>query len=643
MKTFFSQNKGCTSYLINIFLISVIFFATFFVYVHNLSRGVYGGDAGDFLSAIAVRGIPHPSGYPLFTLLGILASYLPIHQTFAFKVSLISAFATTLAVVSIYCFISKLLNKLLAIIASLSYAFVFPIWLSAEYSEVFALHYFLLILQFSCGYLLYKKNKPIYLYALALSVGLAFSNNLLSLLLTPALLFFIYKAYKNSGANVFNGKNISLAFLFFLLGLSPYLYIPIVASNNPPVNSMGTPSLENFITLVTRANYGWGGEQWSSFTITFMDRLYSLKRYFLYWLTAFPPLFFLDLLGIINLSRKKQYTLLSALILAYVFNGLIINFYYAPQEINPGALGTNERYWALSAPFMILLLPFGIDYMSGILSRITKQHLVSLGLQSIFLIMPFVLFINNFPKTNLSDISLGEKLAVDTLSPLPKDSYVLTNEDNFLFNGNYMKHVQGFRKDVFIGIYRQFSDVNQLLSFLNKNSTSDVFTAPGTYIKWHWDTVPIIPYGLVYKFATKQDARISKEEYIKQQGSLLSKLSQDLPPSEKHKDLLFIAGIPKNYAAAYINTGLYLIQRYNDYETAGQYFTRAIEMYPQATSAYMGLALYYFNRNDCPKAQENIAILKKYGVTDPEVKAYMNNASEFINTIELQCAKRSRF
>ena len=38
---------------------------------------ILGVMAGDFLAAILTRGIPHPTGYPTYTLLGILFQYLP--------------------------------------------------------------------------------------------------------------------------------------------------------------------------------------------------------------------------------------------------------------------------------------------------------------------------------------------------------------------------------------------------------------------------------------------------------------------------------------------------------------------------------------------------------------------------------------
>ena len=121
-----------------------LFFTTFIVYLHNNSSSVYGGDVGDFLSAIAVKGIPHPSGYPLFTMLGILFSYIPLDQPLAWKVGLISVIFSSLSVVLIYLIITELTgNKLLAVISSLILAFFYPFWLYAELAEVFVLNNFM--------------------------------------------------------------------------------------------------------------------------------------------------------------------------------------------------------------------------------------------------------------------------------------------------------------------------------------------------------------------------------------------------------------------------------------------------------------------------------------------------------------------
>jgi tetratricopeptide (TPR) repeat protein len=186
---------------------------------------------------------------------------------------------------------------------------------------------------------------------------------------------------------------------------------------------------------------------------------------------------------------------------------------------------------------------------------------------------------------------------------------------------------------------QQLTDSSSLQKFLNQNNNTAVFTTLTNYSLWNWDPIPIIPYGLVYKFASEKDMIMSEDEYLQQQESLLHELSGNLPPTEKYDHLLLIAGIPKVYAAAYVNTGLYLIERYQNYETARRYFTRAIDIYPDATAAYTGLAIYYFHHDDCQKTQENIAILNRYSISDPEVKAYVEGISEFLNAVEKKCSR----
>jgi len=66
------------------------------VYVSTLSPTVawvnQGEDSGDLLVAAATLGIPHPTGYPLFVLLGRVVSLIPIGAV-AFRINLVAAVA----------------------------------------------------------------------------------------------------------------------------------------------------------------------------------------------------------------------------------------------------------------------------------------------------------------------------------------------------------------------------------------------------------------------------------------------------------------------------------------------------------------------------------------------------------------------
>ena len=54
------------------------FLVPFVVYWRTMCPALYIGDGGDFITASHTLGVPHPPGYPLYTLLGKLFLLLPI-------------------------------------------------------------------------------------------------------------------------------------------------------------------------------------------------------------------------------------------------------------------------------------------------------------------------------------------------------------------------------------------------------------------------------------------------------------------------------------------------------------------------------------------------------------------------------------
>src|SRR3972149_8231588 len=77
----------------------LIFGVTLVIYIKNLSPSVYAGDSGDLISAIITRGVPHPSGYPLYTILGIIFSNIPFDIPIAWKIGLLSSILSSLSAV----------------------------------------------------------------------------------------------------------------------------------------------------------------------------------------------------------------------------------------------------------------------------------------------------------------------------------------------------------------------------------------------------------------------------------------------------------------------------------------------------------------------------------------------------------------
>lgn len=71
-------------------LVAVFAFA---VYLKTLAPGVHFIDSGELAAVACTLGIAHPTGYPLFTLIGWLFSNLPIASEEIVRLNMMSAFS----------------------------------------------------------------------------------------------------------------------------------------------------------------------------------------------------------------------------------------------------------------------------------------------------------------------------------------------------------------------------------------------------------------------------------------------------------------------------------------------------------------------------------------------------------------------
>src|SRR5258706_5996690 len=74
----------------------------FALYALGACSTIYVGDSGELVAAVYTLGIPHPSGYPLYVLLGKLWTLLVPIGSIAFRMSLFSAACASLACGIVY-------------------------------------------------------------------------------------------------------------------------------------------------------------------------------------------------------------------------------------------------------------------------------------------------------------------------------------------------------------------------------------------------------------------------------------------------------------------------------------------------------------------------------------------------------------
>lgn len=203
----------------------------FVLYATTAARSVATlfDDSLEFHVVLPTLGIAHPSGYPLYTLLGKLAAtLLPVWDA-AGRINLLSALFAGVAVGLLYLVSRRFAgSRPAAGVATAIFALSPTWWSQATIAEVYALHGLLVALFLYC-LLRWEEDRMMgrsdgWLRAAALACGLGLAHHRMIALLLPAALVFIFW----TDTSLIRQPRRWLAPVIF--GLTPlllYLYLPI--------------------------------------------------------------------------------------------------------------------------------------------------------------------------------------------------------------------------------------------------------------------------------------------------------------------------------------------------------------------------------------------------------------------------------
>jgi hypothetical protein len=219
--------------------------AAFALYAVTAVPGPSNGDRGEWQYMPRILGLPHPTGFPLYLLLGWVWSWLPL-GSLAFRSNLFSTFWAAVTVGLVYGVARHQgLRRVAAFAGALFLALVPAFWRYAGMAEVYALHSSLLTAALA-GWLCWERasqhSAARWLWTAALLTGLALTNHPTAAFLVPvAALFLLMRWFRWPG----KGGGISLpqrpggagarpdwrslgigAISFALPGLL-YLYVPL--------------------------------------------------------------------------------------------------------------------------------------------------------------------------------------------------------------------------------------------------------------------------------------------------------------------------------------------------------------------------------------------------------------------------------
>ena len=410
------------------------------VYGLTMCRTIYTGDDGDFETAMATGGICHPTGYPLFTLLGrlFLIVLAPVIHEPAARINLMTALFGAGAIGMFYRFVTTLrVPRSLAAMTSLILAFAPTLWQQSLSCEVYSLTCLFLCTALWLAARLAQGEKSVVL-ALSLVYGLALTNNLTMALFLPG---FLGLALWRLG---WRGVLRPAVFACFLLPLLLYASLPLAAKYGHSPLRWGDPQTwPRFFAHVSGAQYR--DLMFTKPLNTFHWRLWSYLVGFLrpelgWHFLAFVPL------GIVRLWKTQRPLLLLTLsvfvadvIYATNYEITDIYVYFIPSYvcvalwIAAGISGISqrllERAWSVSHA----LTPM----------RERQARLLAV----IALAIPLTQMSSHFATSDKSGNYLEADYARNLLASAPKDAVLLTT-GSVTFTLWYEKWVRHNRPDV---------------------------------------------------------------------------------------------------------------------------------------------------------------------------------------------------
>jgi tetratricopeptide (TPR) repeat protein len=445
----------------------------FVLYVIGACRTIYVGDSGELVAAVHILGIPHPSGYPLYVLLGKTWTLLAPIGSIAFRMSVFSAACAALSVALLHRIGRRLgLHPAAAALGALLFAVCPSFWGEANIQRVYALNAVFVLLAISAAIRWHASRRDRDLVVAAFLCGLGATNHTVMALMAAAIgLFAIVTAPRLA----LRARLIALAAAAFVAGLLPYLYLPIRSRMNPRLDWGNPETLPAFRDVVLRRDF-WGRawiESPSDLLVIFGDYAASLGSEMLFAGAV------LALLGAIA-GRRRWPVLLP--LLAMAVNFLAVAFHGSRSDIFIW-----HRYYIPSYAMAALLAAMGAQL---VIERLPPARVVLLAL-------PLAGLILNFREFDRSHYRIAEDFSRKLLQEIPPGAHLSASDDNILFVLIYLHFVEGARPDLDLVLQGVGNADLPPLRF-NPDNEALFFTH---HPNWRIAALDIVPVGLVFRVA----------------------------------------------------------------------------------------------------------------------------------------------
>jgi hypothetical protein len=421
------------------------------VYITGMAPGLtwanYGSDGGDLITAAAIGGIAHPTGYPSYLLLAGLFQFLPV-GSLAFRTSLMSACAAASAAVLVYILVTQSLSPsnpqqywLAGLASGVAFGLAPLLWSQAVIAEVYALQslFTVLILYLSVQtpsvHFTQKRQDCL----LGLTFGLAMGNHLTTILLLPVVLFTTILRKQNPLIKrqwlnwQMDGHSWLRRILWSGIGLLVYLTLPLRALSHPAVNWGNPVTLGGFLWLISGKSY-----QGLLFDVNLSSILERVRSVAALLLQQFGVIgLIVGLIGLVLFFKPNR---LNLCMIWIVIGSAGFAIGYA----------TTDAFLYLIPAFLCFAIWIGLG-LAGLMEAISRRKYFLGPLGGLILII--ILLIQawyNRPLVDAKRDARAESFGKSVLALAPANALVFANGDEAVFTLWYFQYAEGNRPDLAI-------------------------------------------------------------------------------------------------------------------------------------------------------------------------------------------------
>ncbi|MGQ9627074.1 MAG: glycosyltransferase family 117 protein [Anaerolineae bacterium] len=491
-----------------IILVPAIASFSFIIYIKTLAPTVLMADGGEFQFVPYLAGIPHPTGYPLYIMLGWLWSHLLPFGDVAYRMNLFSALWAAVSVGLFYLAAEEIARPLVpeplailgAALGALSLAFSETFWSQATIAEVYSLNG---VFVAGIFYMLLAGRHSLPLIAFV--YGLSLTHHRSMVLFLPAMVAFLWLEGKLHGKDPAFWLKVLLS---FLAPLAIYLYIPLRAPHTPylrlPLSEKETLILYHN-TLKGFLNHVLGQPFAGALSLPDAARLEQAALLFKGQFGWWGP--FLGAVGLARLLFSRKWSCLVLTTLTFL-TIIAFNLCYAIGDVYVlfiSAYFIFALWLGLGAATLAEGVGWGISRWKGSPVRYGMwekgyqkviagiKGMVSNAVGILLLALPLSLLVFNFGRLDRSGDYAARDFWREILeAPPPEEAILVSNDRDEMMPLWYMQYVEGGRPDL-LGLFPLivpepgYQNIGQLVDILLERTGRPVYLIkdmPGLEIKY---------------------------------------------------------------------------------------------------------------------------------------------------------------